>query len=466
MVAGEMAEPVDIIVVGGGPGGYTAAARAAELGRDVVLIEEGDLGGICLNVGCIPSKVFTSAAHDLARSAMMSERGVRMQAELDLPALQKWRAQVVDRLVSGVGAMLSKVRVVPGTAYFLTGNRVSVEYGDHVSYFRFEQAVIATGSEPVPLPGLRVDGERVLDSTGVLALTEVPATLAVVGGGYIGAELGMAFARFGSAVTVVEAADRILTDFDADLVKVIRDRCTELGIEIRTGATAARLDDDGLVVVQGGVERRIPADRVLVSVGRRPRTGELQLEDIGITVSPTGHVVVDEQQRTSVPNVFAIGDVTQGPALAHKAMVEGRVAAEVASGLPSGFDAQVPLIAFTEPELAAVGLTEQQAKALGHEVVVGRSRFSTSGRAVALGEDHGLAKVVVDAASDVVLGIHLAGPSACDLIGEAALAVETASRAEDLLGTVHPHPTLVETLHAAVLAARRRSVRLPQGGRR
>lgn len=459
MVAGEMAEPVDVVVIGGGPGGYTAAARAAELGRDVVLVEQSELGGVCLNVGCIPSKVFTAAAHDMARAAAMSSRGVRLQAELDFPALQAWRTEVVGRLVGGVQTMLSKVRVVPGTAYFLSGDRVSVEHGDHVSYFRFQHAIVATGSEPVGLPGLPVDGGRVLDSTDVLALTEVPASLAVVGGGYIGAELGMAFARFGSAVTLVEAADRVLGGFDRDLVKVVLDRCTALGIDVRTGTAAVALDDDGLVVVQDGTESVIKAERVLVAVGRRPRARDLQLEDVGVTLTPAGHVVVDEQRRTTVPHILAIGDVTEGPALAHKAMAEGRVAAEVVCGLPSGFDASVPLIAFTEPELASVGLSEEQAQVLGLEVVVGRSRFSTSGRAVALGEDHGLVKVVVDARSDVILGIHLVGPAACDLIGEATLAVETACRAEDLMGTIHPHPTLVETLHSAVAAARRRSTR-------
>jgi dihydrolipoamide dehydrogenase len=457
VVAGEMAEPVGVVVVGGGPGGYTAAARAAELGRDVVLVEEGDLGGVCLNVGCIPSKVFTAAAHDLARAEAGPARGIRTQAEIDMPLLQAWRKQVVDRLVGGVGALLSRVRVVPGTAYFLDAHRISVEHGDHVSYFRFEHAIVATGSEPVGLPGLAVDGDRVLDSTGVLALAEVPARLAVVGGGYIGAELGMAFARFGSAVSIVEATDRILGGFDQDLVEVVLDRASALGIDVRTGTTAQRLTDDGLLVRSGQAEEVLPADRVLVAVGRRPRSRDLQLEDLGVTLTPAGHVVVDEQQRTTVPHVFAIGDVTEGPALAHKASAEGRVAAEVACGLPSGFDAFVPLIAFTEPELASVGLTEEQARTAGHDVVVGRSRFSTSGRAVALGEDKGLVKVVVDAGTDVVLGMHLVGPAACDLIGEGALAVETASRAEDLLGTVHPHPTLVETIHSAVEAARRRA---------
>ncbi|MFF3358618.1 dihydrolipoyl dehydrogenase [Streptomyces sp. NPDC002917] len=456
MVAGEIAEPVEVLVVGGGPGGYTAAARAAELGRDVILVERGDLGGVCLNVGCIPSKVLTTAAHDLARAARFPWRGQPPRPEIDLAALQGWRKDVVDRLVSGVRATLSRVRIVTGEAFFIGPDRVSVESGEQVHHFRFDHAVIATGSAPVSVGDLRVDGGRVLDSTGALALEDVPPSLAVVGGGYVGTELGMAFARFGSRVTVVEAADSILAGFDRDVVSVVAKRAAELGIDIRTRTTATGIDDENLVIEGPNGTDRVPAHTILVAVGRRPATADLQVDRLGLTVTASGHIEVDEQGRTAVPHVFAIGDVTPGPALAHKAMAEGRTVAEVLSGLPSAFDSQVPLIAFTEPEIASVGMTVEQATEQGYEPVVGRSSFATSGRAVVLGEPEGLVKVVVDGRTDVILGVHMAGPQACDLIAEAAVLVETAARAEDLVETVHPHPSLVETVHSAAVAARRR----------
>jgi dihydrolipoamide dehydrogenase len=459
MVVGEMAEPVQVLVVGGGPGGYTAAARAAELGKDVVLIERQRLGGVCLNVGCIPSKVLTTAAHDMTRAASGAERGLHADIKLDFGALQASKAAVVDRLVGGVGQVLARVRVVEGTAYFLDANRVSVENGDQVSHYRFEHAIIATGSEPIQLPDLPVDQKRIVDSTGALAFDEVPENLAVVGGGYIGTELGMAYARLGARVTLVEATEGILTGFDDDLARTVSDHARAIGIDVRTSTFAKALDGDDLLVMGPEGEGRVPADKVLVAVGRRPLVGELQLEDLGIELTPSGHIAVDEQCRTNVTNIFAIGDVVEGPALAHKASAEGRVAAEVICGLPSAFDSVVPLIAFTDPEVASVGLTEAEAKAEGRKVLVGRNRFSTSGRAVILGEEAGLVKIVVDAETDVVLGIHIAGPNASDLIGEATLAVETACRAEDLAATVHPHPTLIESLHEAALAALRRAKR-------
>ncbi|AII07785.1 dihydrolipoyl dehydrogenase [Rhodococcus opacus] len=459
MVVGEMAEPVEVLVVGGGPGGYTAAARAAELGKEVLLVERSNLGGVCLNVGCIPSKVFTTAAHDLARSARLPVQGAQLQPRIDLSGLQAWRKQVVDRLVGGVSATLGRVRVVSGAAFFLDEHRISVESGDHVQHFRFEQAILATGSQPIELAALPVDGTRVFDSTGVLAFDEVPPSLVVVGGGYVGMELGMAFAHFGTRVTVVEATDRLLAGFDPDLVQVVTDRAGELGIDIRLGTTAVGVQADNLLVRSEGIDDQVPAHAILVAVGRGPVTDDLQLDMLGLTVTATGHIPVDEQGRTALPHVYAIGDITHGPALAHKAMAEGVVAAEAISGLPSAIDAQVPLIAFTDPEIAAVGLTAEQAEEQGYEVVVGRSSFATSGRAVVLGEADGMVKIVVDAETDVVLGVHMVGPSACDLIAQAAVAVETACRAEDLVAIIHPHPSLVETVHAAAVAARRRAAR-------
>ena len=455
MVAGEIPTKVQVIVIGGGPGGYAAAARAAALGKDVVLIEQGALGGVCLNVGCIPSKALITVGHDLQRAKRRFGASANALA-LDWPGVQAWKDSVVAQLVGGVRQTLSKVRIVQGTGRLLDGNRIAVETPDHAEHFTFEHCILATGSRPVVLENFPIDGTRIVDSTGALALAQVPQFLAVIGGGYIGMELGMAYATLGSRVTVVEAADAVLAGFDAELVKPVVARCAELGITIVTGAAAKALDGDDLVLADGTRHR---ADVVLVAVGRRPNTDDLQLEDAGLRTRADGLLDIDDQCRTANRSVFAIGDITPGPALAHKATAQAIVAAEAICGLPSGFDQVVPLVAFTDPELAAVGLTEAEAKAAGHSVVVGRSRFAHSGRALTLEEPAGLVKVVADAASGIVLGVHIAGAGASDLISEAALAVETAARVEDIAATIHPHPTLAESIGEAAQAAARARTR-------
>jgi dihydrolipoamide dehydrogenase len=437
VVAGEIARPVDVLVIGGGPGGYTAAARAAELGREVVLVERDVLGGVCLNVGCIPSKALITVAHDLTRSR---RPGLLGDVSVDLPAVQAWKRKVVERQVGGVARLLGNVEVVSGTARFVDPRRVAVEDEDHVSHFRFEHAVIATGSRPIALPELPFDGERVIDSTTALALEELPAKLAVVGGGYVGLELGTAFAKLGSQVVVIEALDRLLAGFDKELVAVVERRLAELGVRVLL-QTPARSD----------LPEIRDADRLLVAVGRRPNTDDLQLEDARLVPRPDGLLDVDEQRRTAAKEVYAIGDIVPGPALAHKAAEEGRVAAEVIAGMPSAFDQLVPLIAFTDPEVAAVGSTDAEVPG----AVVGRARFNVNGRALTLDEADGLVKVVADPDGTLV-GVHIAGPSASDLIGEAVLAVETAARVEDVARSIHPHPTLAEAMAEAAFAARRR----------
>jgi dihydrolipoamide dehydrogenase len=458
MVAGEIARPVDILVLGGGPGGYTAAARAIELGRDVVLVESEQLGGTCLNVGCIPSKALITLAHDLRRARHRAATGTGLIGDIgvDLAAGQRWMGGVVQSLRDGVDTLLRGVEVINGTGRFIGRDRVAVETEDHVEHLQFRQAIIATGSRPVELATLPVDQQRILDSTGALALAKVPDDLVVVGGGYIGIELGTAYANLGSRVTVVEAADRILGEFDDDGVGVVRRRLDELGVTVRTGTTVAA-DEDGAVVLETAAgKERIPASHVLVAVGRRPNTDDLQLEDVGLTTAAGGRIDVDAQRRTAVPTIFAIGDVTDGPALAHKASAEGRVAAEAMCGQPSAFDQLVPLIAFCEPELAAVGVTEDDARTAGGAIVVGKARFGVNGRALTLEQPAGLVKLVVDSQGGFVVGALIAGPNASELIAELTVAVECALRLDDLIGAVHPHPTLGEAISDAARAARRR----------
>lgn len=464
MVAGEIARPVDALVLGGGPGGYTAAARLVELGRDVVLVEANELGGTCLNVGCIPSKALISLASDLgrARNRVSGGSGLLGEVKVDLAAARTWMTGVVGRLRDGVGTLLRGVEVIAGTGRFVGRDRVAVEAGDHVEHLQFQHALIATGSRPATLSMLPVDQRRILDSTGALALTELPADLVVVGGGYIGVELGTAFAHLGSGVTIVEATDRILGEFDDDLVAVVRRRLTELGIDVRTGVTVASVDDTSIVLDgagDGGRTVSIAASHVLVAVGRRPNTDDLQLEDAGLDEGPGGRIVVDAQQRTGVPTIFAVGDVTDGAALAHKASQQGLVAAEAMCGLPAAFDQLVPMVVFSDPELAAVGLDERSAAAAGRSVVVGRGAFAVNGRALTVAQPGGHVKLVVDPADGFLLGAQVVGPEASELIGELTLAIECALRLDDLLGTIHVHPTLGEAIVDAANSARRRLAR-------
>ena len=455
MVAGEIARPVDVLVLGGGPGGYTAAARAVELGRDVVLVESGQLGGTCLNVGCIPSKALITLAHDLqrARHRVVAGTGLVGEVGVDLPAGQRWMGEVVGRLRDGVGTLLRGVELVHGTGRFIGRDRVAVEAEDHVEHLQFREAIIATGSRPAELAALPVDQVRILDSTGALALAALPDDLVVVGGGYIGIELGTAYANLGSRVTIVEAADRILGEFDDDGVDVVRRRLDELGVVVRTATTVAADEGTAVVIESASGKERIPASHVLVAVGRWPNTDDLQLEEAGLATALGGRIAVDEQRRTAVPTIFAIGDVTDGPALAHKAYAEGRVAAEAMCGMPSAFDQLVPLIAFCDPELAAVGVTEGGARADGRSVVIGKSTFGVNGRALTLEQPAGLVKLVVDPDGGFVIGAQVAGPSASELIAELTVAVECALRLEDLVGAIHPHPTLGEAIVDAARAA-------------
>jgi dihydrolipoamide dehydrogenase len=462
MVAGEIARPVDVLVLGGGPGGYTAAARAAELGRQVVLVESAQLGGTCLNVGCIPSKALISLAHDLhrARHRVAAGTGLVGSVDVDLGAAQKWTGGVVERLRDGVGTLLRGVEVVAGTARFVGRDRVAVEAEDHVEHLQFHDAVIATGSRPVEVASLPFDHVRVLDSTDALALTVVPDDLVVVGGGYIGIELGTAYAHLGSRVTIVEATDRILREFDDDVVAVVRRRLDQLGVGVLTGTTVTG-DDGAHVTVDGGAgANSVAATHVLVAVGRRPNADDLQLEDAGLTADADGRIAVDRHQRTSVRSIFAIGDVTPGAALAHRAAAEGRVAAEAMCGLPSESDQLVPLVAFCDPELAAVGTGERAAREAGTSVVVGKGSFAVNGRALTLEQPDGLVKLIVDPDGEFVVGAQVVGPEASELIAELTVAVECALRVDDLLGSQHAHPTLAEVIADAARAARRRLDRI------
>ncbi|EKP95447.1 dihydrolipoyl dehydrogenase [Thermaerobacter subterraneus] len=482
MVVGEVATETEVLVIGGGPGGYVAAIRAAQLGKDVTLVEKDRLGGVCLNVGCIPSKALIDAAKAYHRLAREAERGIVVEgARLDFARLQGWKQSVVQRLTGGVEQLLrgNGVTVVKGRATFTGPNQVLVENpGGGNEVYRFKHCILATGSRPVELPGFAFDGIRILDSSDALTLDHLPLRLVVIGGGYIGLELGTAFAKLGSEVTVLELADQLLPGTDPELVQVVARRLRQLGVKVHTGVRVLGWEEapggEGVRVVfrpeprgegaagagapgsagsSGSEEQAVVADAVLVSVGRRPNTGGLGLELAGVELDERGRVKVDAQLRTSQRNIFAIGDIVPGPMLAHKASREGIVAAEVIAGLPAAADyVAVPAPVFTDPEIATVGLTEEQARQQGYDPVVGRFPYAANGRALTLGERDGFVKLVADRESKVVLGAGIVGPEASDLVAELALAIEMGATLEDLALTIHAHPTLSEAVMEAAEA--------------
>ncbi len=456
MVVGELPEAADLVVLGGGPGGYTAALRAAALGREVTLVDRrgtAGLGGVCVDVGCIPSKALIELADAAHRIPGLAPAGLEVEGvRVSLPRFQAWRERLCGGLVAGVGNRLREagVRVLAGDARFNKPDRVVVHTPeDRVLHLEFAHAVVATGSRAAELPGLPVDGERVLDSTGALALTEVPGSVAVVGAGYIGLELGTALAKLGARVTLVEAVDRILPVVEEDLTRPVLRRLGALGVDVRLGTRARRVDARGLVVEGPAGEGVVEAERIVVAVGRTPNTDALGLAAAGLRPGPDGLIGVGADRRAT-ERVAAVGDVVAGPALAHKATAEATVAAEALCGLPAAFDAAaIPLVVFCDPELASVGLSAAQARAAGLEPRVANFPLSASGRAATLGARDGFARVVADTATDRVVGVHVVGPHASELAAEGALAIEMLASPQDLAGTIHPHPTVSEALHDA-----------------
>ena len=455
MVMGDLVREVDVAVVGGGPGGYSAAFRAAELGLDTVVVDaDKRLGGACLYEGCIPSKALLHVAQVMHEVERVRELGIDYAApRVALEPLRAWKEdRVVTRLARGLAgvALRRGVEVVGGRGVFEDSRSLRVE-GDAPQVIRFRHAVVATGSEPAGLPGHSGRTERVMDSTAALELSDVPERLLVIGGGYIGLELGTVYAALGSQVTLVELTDGLLPGVDRDLVQPLARRIDKLFTAIHLSARVGALRESA-----GGVEVDIEGqgsqrfDRVLVAVGRRPRSAGLGLETTRADVDERGMIRIDERCRTRDPNIYAVGDVTGEPMLAHRAMRQGRVAAEALAGRAAAFDnVAVPAVVFTDPEIAWCGLTEREAKHAGRPVKVARFLWAASGRAATLGRTDGLTKLLVDPESGRLLGVGVVGPGAGELIAEGALAVETAALAEDLAATIHAHPTLSETFMEA-----------------
>ncbi len=461
--AAEYSGPVDVeaelVVLGAGPGGYTAAFRAADLGLKVTLIERWPtLGGVCLNVGCIPSKALLHAAKVIEEAEAMAECGLEFgRPKIDAQRLRAWKDKVVARLTGGLSQLAKqrKVQVLRGTGRFLSAHHLQVEDGASRQVVAFRQCIIAAGSESARIPGLP-DDPRVIDSTGALEL-DLPGSLLVIGGGIIGLEMATVYDALGVKVSVVELLDQLMPGVDADLLRPLERRIRKRYEAVMTGTKVAALEAGAKGITatfeHGGKSEQRCFDKVLVAVGRTPNGRSIDAQKAGVAVSERGFIPVDKQMRTNVPHLFAIGDIVGQPMLAHKASHEGKVAAEVAAGHKRAFDARViPSVAYTDPEIAWVGLTETEAKAQGVTVGKGVFPWAASGRALALNRDEGLTRILFDPATKRVLGAGIVGPNAGDLISEVALAIEMGCDAEDIGLTIHPHPTLSETVAFAAEA--------------
>lgn len=461
MVVGDFPIETDTIVIGAGPGGYVAAIRAAQLGQKVTIVEKEYLGGVCCNVGCIPSKALIAAGHRYETAKHSDAYGITAEnVKVDFSKVQEWKASVVKKLTGGVEGLLkgNKVEIVRGEAFFVGSNSLRVMGEKNAQTYTFKNAIIATGSRSIELPTFKYS-KRVLNSTGALSLNEIPEKIVVIGGGVIGIELGGAYANFGTQVTILEGADEILgVGFEKQMSAVVKKSMKKKGVEFYTKAMAKGVEEteNGVTVTfeVKGEEQKIDADYVFVMVGRRPNTDEIGLEQTGVKVIGRGLIEIDKQCRTNVPNIYAIGDVVPGPQLAHKAFYEAKIAAEAIAGHPSEIDyIGIPAVVFSDPELATVGYTEQQAKDKGIEVVAAKFPYAGNGRALSLDSTDGFVKLVTRKEDGLIIGAQVAGANASDLISELALAVETGLTAEDIALTIHAHPTLGEmTMEAAEVA--------------
>lgn len=458
MVVGDASLHVDTLVIGAGPGGYVAAIRAAQLGQSVLIVDNSELGGVCLNRGCIPSKALISAAHQYEAIQHAAAIGITVNnVQVDFQKIQQFKNGVVKKLTGGVEALLraNKVQIFSGECMFINEYEARVFNDQEAPRYKFKHCIIATGSRPIELKPFPYGG-RILSSTEALELQTIPKSLIVIGGGYIGVELGQMYAKFGTKVTVIEGADRILPGFDQDMTQLVVKNMKKAGIEIFTGAKANRATqiDKGVTVTFtfGNETKEVTAEYLLVTVGRRPNTGgELGLDLIGINMTEQGLIEVDSQCRTNIPHIFAIGDIVAGPALAHKASYEGKVAAEASAGMSSIIDYKcIPTVCFTDPECASVGLSESEAKEKGFKVKAGKFPYASNGRALSLGGSaDGFVKIVSNADTGFILGSQIVGAEASNLIAGMGLAVEMASTVTDLALTIHAHPTLGEIVMEA-----------------
>lgn len=449
-------QQTQVVVWGAGPAGYVCAIRLAQLGKKVTVVDRAEVGGVCLNRGCIPSKALIYAGGLFEKINHASEWGIEVSgAKVNLPKLMSWKQTVVSKLTGGVAGLLKAngCTVVSGDAKLTGPKTLEVKTAQGTVTLAFEQLVIATGSRPAALKGFDVDQKQIIDSTGALQLEKLPKRMLCIGGGYIGLELGSFYAKVGSQVTVLEAGPALLGSVDPELTRVVQRKLEKSGVKVITGVPVK-----GCKKTASGVEvefgnEKATFDVVLVTIGRTPNSENIGLDRAGVKLDSKGFILVDAQRRTNVPHIFAIGDIAGQPLLAHKGSKEGIVAAEVIAGHKTVYDVRaMPAVIFTDPEIATVGMTEAEAKAAGHTVKVGNFPFVANGRALSVAEPEGFVKMVGDAKTGRLLGVHIVGVEASNLISECALAIEMGAQVEDLALTVHPHPTLPETLMEAAEA--------------
>ncbi|KYG67342.1 dihydrolipoyl dehydrogenase [Bdellovibrio bacteriovorus] len=453
-----MAQSFDVVVIGAGPGGYVAAIRAAQLGFKTAVVEREYLGGVCLNVGCIPSKAMITATHLLHKAQHnFKEMGLNIKGDIDVDMKQlvKWKQSVSDKMSGGVSQLLKGygATVIKGDAEFKSSKEISVKSSAGTESVTAKYFIVATGSRPIEIPGFKFDEKDICSSTGALAFDAIPKRIAVIGGGYIGLEISSYLRKLGSEVTVIEAQSSLLAGVvDPDCANIVVRKLNKAGVNIMYGAKAKgqkKVKDGYEVTVEvNGKEEVVKADKILVTVGRRPNGDQANLKAAGIAVDERGFVKVDAQRRTNVSNIFAIGDICGQPMLAHKASHEGVLVAEVIGGANRVYDAKtVPAVVFTDPEIASAGMTEAEAKAKGfNDLLIGKFPFGANGRAVSMMETEGFVKMIADKKTHVLLGVHIVGPEASNLISEAVLAIEMGARMEDLALSIHPHPTLGEAM--------------------
>lgn len=457
-----MAQSFDVVVIGAGPGGYVAAIRSAQLGLKTAIVEREFLGGVCLNVGCIPSKAMISAAHFLHKAQHdAATMGIEISGvKVDFKRTLAWKQSVCDKMSGGVNQLLkgNGVSILMGEAEFKSAKEISVKSSKGTESVNAKNFIIATGSRPIQIPGFSFDEKTIMSSTGALAMDEVPKNLVVIGGGYIGLEISGYLSKMGASVTVVEAAGALLNGVvDPECAQVVSRKLTKQGVKVLLNAKAKGQKKVGagfeVTVEVNGKEEVLKCDKILVTVGRRPNSDQANLKASGVKIDEKGFISVDAQRRTSVPNIFAIGDIAGQPMLAHKASHEGVLVAEVIAGQNRVYDAKtVPAVVFTDPEIASAGMMESEAKAKGYELKIGKFPFGANGRAVSLLETDGFVKMIADAKTDVLLGVHIVGPEASNLISEAVLAIEMGARMQDIALSIHPHPTLGETMMEAAEA--------------
>jgi len=469
----------DVVVIGSGPGGYVAAIRSAQLGFKTAVIEREALGGVCLNVGCIPSKAMITATHLLHKAQHdFKTMGLNIKGgiDVDMKTLVKWKQSVCDKMSGGVSQLLkgNSVTVIKGQAEFKNSKELSVKNSSGTDTITAKFFIIATGSRPIEIPGFAFDEKDICSSTGALNFDEIPKRVAVIGGGYIGLEISSYLRKLGTEVTVIEANSALLAGVvDPECAQVVYRKAQKSGIEFKFGAKAKGQKKSGKAYEVSydlnGKEEKITVDKILVTVGRKPNGNQANLKAAGIEVDERGFVKVDAQRRTNVSNIFAIGDVCGQPMLAHKASYEGVMVAEILAGQNRVYDAKtVPAVVFTDPEIAAAGMTEAEARTKGYtDLLISKFPFAANGRAVSMSETDGFVKMIADKKTHVLLGVHIVGPEASNLISEAVLAIEMGARLEDLALSIHPHPTLGETMMEAAEATLGHAIHIiqkPLGG--